>query len=165
MAINERIKFIRNLRGQTQKWLGMAIGFPEKTADIRVAQYETGARTPKEKMVNEIARALDVRPEALSVPDIDSYDGLIHTLFALEDLYGFKIDKSDAQLSITLDQNSSSYHTLTPLLSAWHEQAEKLKNGKITQEEYNNWRYNYPESEWQNTKTKLDEIRTKRKAD
>ena len=41
MAINDRIKFIRNLRGMTQKYLGLAIGFPEKSADVRMAQYET----------------------------------------------------------------------------------------------------------------------------
>ena len=39
MAIGERIRFIRNLRGMTQKWLGQAVGFPQKTADIRMAQY------------------------------------------------------------------------------------------------------------------------------
>ena len=31
MAIGERIRFIRNLRGMTQKWLGQAVGFPPKT--------------------------------------------------------------------------------------------------------------------------------------
>ena len=36
MAIGERIRFIRNLRGMTQKWLGKAVGFPPKTADVRV---------------------------------------------------------------------------------------------------------------------------------
>lgn len=36
MAIGERIRFFRNLRGMTQKWLGQAVGFPQKTADIRV---------------------------------------------------------------------------------------------------------------------------------
>ena len=47
MAIGERIRFIRNLRGMTQKYLGTAIGFTEKTADVRMAQYESGSRTDK----------------------------------------------------------------------------------------------------------------------
>ena len=47
MAIGERIHFFRLLRGMTQKYLGMAVGFPEKSADVRLAQYETGTRTPK----------------------------------------------------------------------------------------------------------------------
>jgi hypothetical protein len=41
---------------------------------------------------------------ALTVSDIDSYVGLIHTLFALEDLYGFKISSIDGKLCLTLDK-------------------------------------------------------------
>ena len=44
MAIGERIRFFRNLRGMTQKYLGTVVGFPEKTADIRMAQYESGTK-------------------------------------------------------------------------------------------------------------------------
>ena len=39
MAIGERISFFRNLRGMTQKYLGVRVGFPEKNADVRLAQY------------------------------------------------------------------------------------------------------------------------------
>ena len=92
MAIGERIRFIRNLRGMTQKYLGTLVGFPEKTADIRMAQYEAGTRTPKEDLTKALAGALDVSPLALDVPDIDSYFGLMHTLFALEDRYGLTIE-------------------------------------------------------------------------
>ena len=91
MAIGERIRSIRNLRGMTQKWLGQAVGFPEKTADIRVAQYESGSRTPKADLTGALANVLGVSPLALSVPDIDSELGLLHTFFALEDIYGLKI--------------------------------------------------------------------------
>jgi len=147
MAINERIKFIRNLRGMTQKYLGMAIGFPEKTADTRMAQYEIGNRTPKEKMVADIANVLGVSPQALAVPDIDSYLGLMHTFFAIEDLYGIKINKIDGELCLTLDKTKGiSYLTMFDMLNAWHQQAEKLHNGKITKDDYNEWRYNYPKS-------------------
>ena len=37
MAIGERIHFFRLLRGMTQKYLGMTLGFPEKSADVRLA--------------------------------------------------------------------------------------------------------------------------------
>ena len=79
MAIGERIHFFRLLRGMTQKYLGMALGFPEKSADVRLAQYETGSRTPKADLTAALAQVLDVSPHALSVPDIDSYVGLMHT--------------------------------------------------------------------------------------
>ena len=38
----------------------------------------------------------------------------------------------------------TNYITMFEMFSAWQEQAEKLKNGKITKEEYDHWRYYYP---------------------
>ena len=147
MAIGERIRFFRNLKGMTQKYLGVQVGFPEKTADIRMAQYESGSRTPKTDLTNKLADVFGISSSALTVPDIDSYDGLMHTLFTLEDLYGFRIDKIDGELCIRLDKGmGTNYITMSDMFSAWQEQAEKLKNGEITKGEYDKWRYNYPES-------------------
>ena len=89
--------------GMTQKYLGMALGFPEKSADVRLAQYETGSRTPKADLTAALAQVLDVSPHALSVPDIDSYIGLMHTLFTLEDNYGLKITEQDSELALQVD--------------------------------------------------------------
>lgn len=145
MAIGERIHFFRNLRDMTQKYLGMAVGFPEKSADVRMAQYESGTRTPKADLTNSLAATLDVSPHALDVPDIDSDIGLMHTLFTLEDLRGLKIAEVDGQVCLTLDKsNPKAYNEMNSMLSAWLEQAQKLEAGEITQEEYNQWRYNYP---------------------
>ena len=69
MAIGERIRFFRNMKGITQKYLGMVVGFPERSADVRMAQYETGSRTPKADITAALAQVLDVAPEALNVPD------------------------------------------------------------------------------------------------
>ncbi len=146
MAIGERIKFIRNLRGMTQKYLGMAIGFTEKTADVRMAQYESGARSPKENMTADLANVLDVCPQALAVPDIDSDIGLMHTLFTLEDLRGLRIGEVDGELCLRLDKSRGlTYAAMFEMLSAWLEQAKKLESGEITKEEYDQWRYRYPE--------------------
>lgn len=71
-AIGERIRFIRNLRGMTQKFLGSQVGFTKRTADIRMAQYESGSRIPKADLIEQLANALDVSTEALNVPNIDS---------------------------------------------------------------------------------------------
>ena len=40
----------------------------------------------------------------------------------------------------------TNYLTMFGMFTAWKEQAQKLKNGEITKEEYDNWRYTYPES-------------------
>lgn len=55
MAIGERIRFFRNKKGVTQKYLGQAMGFPERSADVRMAQYETGSRTPKANLTRTLA--------------------------------------------------------------------------------------------------------------
>ena len=160
MAIGERIRFLRNLKGMTQKYLGIQVGFPEKTADIRMAQYESGSRTPKADLTNTLAEVLEVSPQALTVPDIDSYNGLMHTLFTLEDLYGIRIDKIDGELCIRLDKGmGTNYLTMFDMFSAWQEQSEKLKNGEVSKEEYDRWRYNYPQGEVERTKAELDNLR------
>ena len=145
MAIGERIRFFRNLRGMTQKYLGQVVGFPEKTADIRMAQYESGSRTPKADLTESLAGVLGVSPLALSVPDIDSYLGLMHTLFTLEDCYGLTIEKGENGVSMRVDpRKGKDAAELSEMLTAWAQQAEKLRNGDINREEYDKWRYNYP---------------------
>ena len=145
MAIGERIRFFRNLCGMTQKYLGQVVGFPEKTADIRMAQYESGSRTPKADLTNKLAEVFDISPQALSVPDIDSYIGLMHTLFTLEDRYGLTIVKTENGVSMYADpRKGKDAAELSEMLNAWAKQAEKYHNGDISREDYDKWRYNYP---------------------
>ena len=136
MAIGERIRFIRNLRGMTQKYLGTLVGFPEKTADIRMAQYEAGSRTPKEDLTKALAGALDVSPLALDVPDIDSYYGLMHTLFALEDRYGLTIETRDGEVLFRIDPRKGKDATrISELVCAWAAIAKKYHAGEISRDE------------------------------
>ncbi len=145
MAIGERIRFFRNLRGMTQKYLGQVVGFPEKTADIRMAQYESGSRTPKAELTESLAGALGVSPLALSVPDIDSYLGLMHTLFTLEDRYGLTVETGENGVSLRVDpRKGKDAAELSEMLTAWAQQTEKLRSGEINREDYDKWRYNYP---------------------
>ena len=146
MAIGERIHFLRNLRGMTQKYLGIEVGFPENSADVRLAQYESGTRTPKSEMVSVLAQKLGVSPQALAVPDIDSYIGLMHTLFALEDTYGLYIDESDEDVCLRVDKSKGKSATeLYKMLYTWLDIAKQFKDGSISKEEYDKWRYSYPE--------------------
>lgn len=148
MAIGQRIKFFRKRKGMTQKQLGELLGFKGRTSDVRMAQYESEARVPKQDLVNMMADILGVAPKALTVPDIDTHFGLLHTLFALEDIYGLKISEKEGEVCLSLD------HDITPLLSevdkmlrAWQKQSAMLENGEISREEYDEWRYTYPKQE------------------
>ena len=131
MAIGERIHHFRLLRGFTQKYLGQQLGFSESQADVRIAQYEKGSRSPKENYLNALADIFEVSPHALAVPDIDSYVGLMHTLFTLEDLYGLHIGEIDGELCLRLDKSKgTTYLSMFDMFYAWQEQAEKLKSGR-----------------------------------
>lgn len=148
MAIGQRIKFFRKRKGMTQKQLGELLGFKGRTSDVRMAQYESEARVPKQDLVNMMADILGVAPKALTVPDIDTHFGLLHTLFALEDIYGLKISEKEGEVCLSLD------HDITPLLSdvdtmlrAWQKQSAMLESGEISREEYDEWRYTYPKQE------------------
>ena len=164
MAIGERIKFFRNLRGMTQKYLGQIVGFPEKTADVRLAQYETGTRTPKDDLTNLLASALGVSPMALDVPNIESYVGLMHTFFALEDLYGLEIKMIDGIPSLQIASDAdANYETLSGLLKEWAEKSGKLTTGEISKEEYDEWRYTYPEIPRERERAERDAARDRMK--
>ena len=145
MAIGERIHYFRLKQGMTQKYLGQAVGFPEKSADVRLAQYETGTRTPKADLTAAWAQVLDVSPQALAVPDIDSYIGLMHTLFTLEDVYGLTVNEADGEVCLKVNKGKGKDAAeLLKMLCAWKSQTDQLKAGEITQEDYDRWRYYFP---------------------
>lgn len=126
--------------------LGKVLGFLGKTSDVRMAQYESEARVPKHDLVKEMAGIFDVSTHALTVPDIDTYIGLMHTFFALEDMYGLKIDEMDGEVVLRLDKSDySTYSSMDKMLRAWLTEAKKLETGESTKEEYDDWRYKYPE--------------------
>lgn len=92
-----------------------------------------------------LAGVLGVSPLALSVPDIDSYLGLMHTLFTLEDRYGLTVEKGENGVSMRVDtRKGKDAAELSEMLNAWVEQAEKYRKGDMSHEDYDKWRYNYP---------------------
>lgn len=166
MAIGERIHFFRLLHGFTQKYLGKMLGFNDMQADVRIAQYEKGARCPKETYLNALADIFEVSPKALAVPDIDSYVGLMHTFFVLEDIYGLHIGELDGELCLRLDKSKGmTYVNMFDMFEAWQRQAAKLDAGEITKEEYDQWRYTYPKLESAEFKKSEDALRAKKKAE
>ncbi len=110
-----------------------------------MAQYESEDRNPKADLTEKMARVFGVSPHAISVPDIDSYLGLMHTLFALEDRYGLYVDESEGDVCLRVHfRDSQQAAELHRMLYEWHAAAKALKNGEITQEAYDQWRYNFP---------------------
>ena len=52
----------------TQKELGIALGFPEDSADVRIAQYEADTRKPRDEILVKMAKTLNVPLDILTVP-------------------------------------------------------------------------------------------------
>lgn len=130
--IGKRIRFIRKKKGMTMKYLGIAAGLPENSADIRIAQYESGTRTPKTDLLRKIADVLEVSPNALAAPDLDSIAGVMYTLFILEDLYRFRF---------TLENCTSD--KLNKAIHEWQRKYDSYSKGEISKEQYDTWRCNY----------------------
>lgn len=56
ITFGEKIKHLRNKNHLTQKQLGLALGFSENSADIRIAQYESGERKPREDILRKMVK-------------------------------------------------------------------------------------------------------------
>ena len=82
-SIGQRLKFIRQFRRLTQKELGILMGYSEKTADVRIAQYEKNARTPKADTVKKLAEVLNVSPVVFSPTICTSRDELLQSMYWL----------------------------------------------------------------------------------
>ena len=85
-----------------------------------------------------MAQVLDVATQALDVPDIDSYIGLMYTLFTLEDIYGLTVSETDGEVCLKINRDKGKDAAqLLKMLYAWKEQADKLSTDEIDREQYN----------------------------
>jgi len=151
MAVGDRIKRIRNMRGLTQKELGLAIGFDENTADVRVAQYESGTRTPKEDVLKKIAEVLDVNYRAIYEPMLYAAEDVMYTLFELDEHYGgmqiHEVENSSDPFNPT-PRLAVSFGTklLDDFLKEWQQRKKDLADGVISKAEYMEWKINWPQT-------------------
>ena len=146
MSIGSKIRLLRMKRGLTQKELGVKLGFKESSADVRVAHYESDLRSPREDMLNRIADALNVNVGYLN-PDTRTAIGTMQALFEMEDNGLFYPEKVNGEPVLLFGQKDCSDTALAIQLfmHQWTDKAEQLRNGEITQEEYDEWRYHFPE--------------------
>ncbi len=139
MSTGENIKRIRNIRGMTQKKLGIAIGIGEESASPRMAQYETGNRTPRESMLNKMAAVLEVDSRNISIPTGYREEDMIYRLLALEDYFPeMKLERNSQTGDVTINLHNKK---LNDFLFTWGVIRGKRAKGLISEEEYLNWKY------------------------
>lgn len=130
--LKNRLKELRAEMNLSQTAFGKMVGVSKNS----IISIETGRFCPTAKLALLICKALNV-------PDIDSCTGVMHTLFTLEDLYGFVISEHDSQPIIKLNPNCDKYPQLHRMLLDWLKKKQMLSSGAITREEYDDWRYGY----------------------
>ena len=137
--IGRRIKRMRLMRKITQKELGEAVGFAPENAKDRISQYESGRRTPKDELTNSIAKALNVSTAIIGKYDIATPEGLLCTLFELEDLYGVSLLEREGHFYFRLIKPTGA----DKLIARWYGKKKALFRGLITKDEYDNWKYRW----------------------
>ena len=70
----------------------------------------------------------------------------MHTLFALEDRYGLTIETRDEEVLFRIDpRKGKDAARISELVCAWAAVAEKYRAGETSRDEYDKWRYYYPQ--------------------
>lgn len=159
-SIGGKIKRIRELKGLTQKELGIKCGFSASTADVRIAQYEGGKKIPREKALKDIAEALEIYEGALFDADFLPLNNMYHALFDIEDFHGLHPVEIDGKFFLefggpTIFGRDAYNQEFLSFLKLWNEMRQKyapsstdsemLKKEKKTS--YSLWRYGYPLNE------------------
>jgi len=170
-SIGSKIKRIRELRGLTQKQLGLRCGYSPSTADVRIAQYEKNKKMPREKALNDIANALNVDKSVFFDFDLCPADCMYHALFDLEDYHGLHPVQIDGKYYLEFSGQTSYGTEVNPdnyrcFLQKWDEMRQKhAPNESDSSEErknkarnYNLWRIEYPSNEAAANSRHLDNL-------
>lgn len=155
MDVGKKIKRFRTAFGLSQKELAQRAGMSEPA----IRNYELGNRTPSEKQLKKIADALGISMFAISNPNLESYQGVLHALFLLEDEYGIVPKEIDGQVYLSIENKKAVTSNVSDGLRSWNSELNKLKSGEITKEEYDMWRYSYPRIKAERTQERLRKLR------
>lgn len=168
MTCGEKIKRIRTFRGMTQKELGVALGFPEKGADNRIAQYETNYRVPKNELLDKIAQVLNVHRLNFYTLVPGAAEDFMRTLFWLEEstpgsINLFQLVPNPGKASDSDDRavqynDNDDWPTEPPVgvyfqfgfatdfMKEWLLRQQELRSGETTRNEYFEWKINWPDT-------------------
>lgn len=127
MTQGQRLNYIRRLRGVTMKELGVALGFDESSAPVRIAQWEAGTRNPKPDAVEKMASILNFNPARLSPAPDNPVDAIIDFLLWDDD-----------------DLSGSEKIRLFRFLFDFWTMRTRLQEGSISQEQFDEWKLNWP---------------------
>ena len=149
MTIGQKIKKYREAKNLTQKQVALRAGMSEPA----IRNYELGNRTPSAKQIEKIALSLDVSPFAISNPDLESYDGVMHALFYLEENYGVIPGEIDGEICLKF---KDKFSTISSDVEKWLREYKAVQNASDDDIEkaeayYEEWKSSYPRLSAQET--------------
>ena len=166
MTIGEKIRRIRKFRHMKQRELAVAIGLDEKSAS-RIGQYEIGYRVPQKETLESISRALNVNILNFMDFGTGSIEDLMMMLFWMEEadpmlLNFFHLKRFPNEKCNSIEDTSVYYHDsdswpaheptglwfnntlLCSFIEEWMNQKQELLLGKISKDQYFEWKLNWP---------------------
>lgn len=166
MTLGERIKRVRTFRGLTQRELGLKLGYEERNADVRIAQYESGYRVPKNDTLMEMAKILNINYiHFVGVTPGCAEDIMLTFLWLDEDnrdtFHLFQLVRNPGKCNASDDKSVRyndnddwpahppvgmwiDYGLVNEFMREWCLRKEQLKNGEISEDEYFEWKLNWP---------------------
>ncbi len=135
--IGKRIRRMRTLRKVSPKKLGVAIGFNPDNASSRICVYESGRKRPRIEITNAIADELGINPCMIREYDPTTQEGLLCTIYELEELYGMRFFERDGDIYFMLPKQTAA----TDVIKKWVQVRKMMFQGKITYDEYLEWKH------------------------
>ena len=138
MRVGEKIQRIRKERGYTAEQLAEMLGI----SAVSLRKYEYGERTPKDPMIAEIDRCLEVNPSSLKSDWGSDANDAIHMLFELEEAFCLEPIKVGETIVLALpeDLGSEDQEALAKALRHWYRSNRDLKEDELTRDEYVAWK-------------------------
>lgn len=99
-----------------------------RLGELAIRNYELKNKTLSEN----IAKAIAISPFAIYEPNLESYIGVMHALFELEDNYGMTLVSALGATCMAFKHQNAP--RLSGRFSDWAKENQELKNGEITQE-------------------------------
>ena len=130
MKLGEKIKLVRKHRGLTQRELGERLHLDGNAAN-RIAQYESGFRTPKESRTNVNEENFFTRAE--------TPEDIIRLMIWYDWEHG-----CGGSVPIDTILLFDNFEEVEKLLKEWYSQKERLRTRKIIKAKYLEWMLHCP---------------------
>ena len=138
MISGKKLKELRLIRNLTQKELAIKSGI----SDAAIRNYELGNRSPTKQQLDKIASALNCDPGAITDHNLYTNIDFYQIIFDLETNFTLRPYRDESGMSFLMS-NSPEFNDF---LKEWTIRKEELKSGEITQDEYFEWKINWPQT-------------------